>query len=41
MEKQFKHYPRSNQAQMTIVTDGLFSRGLAKDVFKLIKEIIS
>jgi hypothetical protein len=40
MQKQFKHYPRSNWASMTIVNDGLFSRDLAKDVFKLSYEII-
>lgn len=41
MEKQFKQYPCSKWAFMTIVTDGSFSRGLAEDVFKLSYEIIT
>lgn len=35
MQRQFKQYPCSKWAFMTIVNDGLFSRGLAQEVFKL------
>jgi len=41
MQKQFKQYPCSDRALMTIVNDGWFSRGLTKDLFKLLIRINS
>ncbi len=41
MEKQFRQLPYWTMTVKISAVDGLFSRGLAKEVFKLIKEITS